>query len=279
MRMKIMKPVKIQDFTIGRGEPLVAMCGPCVIEGEEESIRAALFLQKLFGSKKIPLIFKSSYDKANRSAITSFRGPGLHEGLRILRRVKEETGLPVVTDVHSPEEARAAAEVCDILQIPAFLCRQTDLIAAAARTPAAVSVKKGQFMSPWDMANVVEKISSCNNERIILIERGTSFGYNNLVVDMRSLGIMQEHGFPVCFDATHAVQLPGALGKESGGERQHIALLARAAVAAGIQSLFLEAHPRPSDAKSDASTQLPFEQLPALLDELILLHDIVRRAL
>jgi 2-dehydro-3-deoxyphosphooctonate aldolase (KDO 8-P synthase) len=270
-----MQPVTIGNITIGQQQPLAFMCGPCVIEGEDACLQAAHFLQRLFASKGIPLIFKASYDKANRSSSLSHRGPGLEEGLRILARVKAETGLAVVTDVHSPEEARAAAEVCDLLQIPAFLCRQTDLIVAAAETGAAVSVKKGQFMAPWDMGNVVAKIRAAGNERIILIERGCSFGYNNLVVDMRSFPVMQGFGVPVCFDATHAVQLPGALGNQSGGECHHVPLLARAAVAAGVQCLFLETHPDPVNAKSDAATMLPFEVLPALLDQLVQLHAIV----
>lgn len=267
-----MKTVEIDKIKIGKGESLVAMCGPCVIEGEDECLRAAEHLKNVFQAKDMPFIFKSSYDKANRTGAHSFRGPGLEEGLRILERVKKELGLALVTDVHSESEAAAAGEICDILQIPAFLCRQTDLILAAAQTGRAVSVKKGQFMAPQDMAQVVEKIRSCKNEKVILVERGTSFGYHNLVVDMRSLEIMRESGVPVCFDATHAVQLPGALGKESGGERRFVPLLARAAVAAGVECIFLEAHPHPQSAKSDAATQLPFDLLPQLLDKLLQLH-------
>lgn len=270
-----MRSVKVRGIEIGRGKPLVVMCGPCVIESEEGCLKAASFLAELFEAKGVPLIFKSSYDKANRSAGDSFRGPGVDEGLRILERVRKETGLPVVTDVHTVEEAKAAGEVCDLLQIPAFLCRQTDLVVAAAATKVPVSVKKGQFMAPWDMGNVVDKIRSVGNQNAILVERGTSFGYNNLIVDMRSLAAMQELGVPVCFDVTHAVQLPGGLGKQTGGERHYVPLLARAAVAAGIQSLFIEAHPDPSQAKSDAATMLPFAQLPALLDQVVALHNLV----
>jgi 2-dehydro-3-deoxyphosphooctonate aldolase (KDO 8-P synthase) len=260
--------VPVKNFFIGKGERLAIMSGPCVIESEEHCLRAAETLKQMFAKHSLNLIFKSSYDKANRSSYHSFRGPGLHEGLRILEKVKTEFDLPVVTDVHSPEEALAVGQVCDIVQIPAFLCRQTDLIAAAAQTGAVVSVKKGQFLAPWDMSNVVKKITAFNNQKIILVDRGTTFGYNNLVSDMRSIPIMQQFGFPVCYDATHAVQKPGGLGEMSGGDREFIPVLAKAALAAGADCLFMEAHPNPSEAKSDAASVLDFKELEKMLPKL-----------
>ncbi len=269
-------PVNIQDFIIGEGQPLTILTGPCVIEGESACMEAAHFLKELFEPRQIRLIFKSSFDKANRSSISSYRGPGIEEGLRILERVKKELGLPVVTDVHSPAEALAAGSVCDMIQIPAFLCRQTDLLVAAGKSGAAVNIKKGQFMAPWDMKQVVDKVRSTGNERIILTDRGTSFGYNNLVSDMRALAIMQGFGVPVCFDATHSVQLPGGKGGESsGGQREFVALLARAAVAAGCHSLFIEAHPNPSEGMSDKDSMLPFSEFAPLLDQLERIHHAV----
>lgn len=272
-----MQPVPVKDFFIGPNQPLAVMCGPCVIESESHCLRAAEQLKKIFEAQDIPLIFKSSYDKANRTSHRSFRGPGIHEGLRILARVKQELDLPVVTDVHSPEEAKVAGEVCDMLQIPAFLCRQTDLIVAAANTGAVVSVKKGQFMAPWDMSNVVEKIRETGNQKIILVDRGTCFGYNNLVSDMRAIPIMQRFQVPVCFDATHSVQLPGGQGTSSGGEREFVGILAKAAVAVGANCLFMEAHPDPAKAKSDAAVVLPFADLPLLLNQLNQLYHVVNR--
>lgn len=270
-----MQNVQVKDFYIGKGQPLVVMCGPCVIESEDHCLRAAEHLKKIYSKLKIPLIFKSSYDKANRSSHRSFRGPGQKEGLRILARVKREFDLPVVSDIHSPEEAEAASEVCDLLQIPAFLCRQTDLIVAAAKTGAVISVKKGQFMAPWDMGNVVDKIRETGNSKVILVDRGTCFGYNNLVSDMRAIPVMQKFNVPVCFDATHSVQLPGGLGTSSGGEREFIPILAKAAVAAGANCLFMEAHPDPSNAKSDAPLVIPFADLPFLLEQLKSLYHII----
>lgn len=271
-----MKRVPVKDFWIGKGEKLVVMCGPCVIESEEHTLNSAKELKRIFASKGIPLIFKSSYDKANRSSFHSFRGPGIEEGLRILEKVKNEFDLPVVTDVHSPEEATMAGAVVDCVQIPAFLCRQTDLIYAAGKTGAVVSVKKGQFLAPLDMRNVVEKVHSSGNDKVLLVERGTTFGYNNLVCDMRSIPMMQSLGVPVVFDATHAVQLPGGLGTSSGGERQYIAPLAKAAVAAGANCLFMEAHPDPEHAKSDKASVLDFKALPALLDQLLKIYEAVQ---
>lgn len=270
-----MRQIKVKNFRIGSGHPLAVMCGPCVIESESHSLQSAEELKKIFDSCSIPFIFKSSYDKANRSSMHSFRGPGLEKGLKILEKIKRELDLPVVTDVHSPEEARAAGSVCDILQIPAFLCRQTDLIVAAAETQAVISVKKGQFMAPWDMGNVVHKIHETGNKNVILIDRGTTFGYNNLVCDMRAIPAMQSFQVPVCFDASHAVQLPGGLGTTSGGERKYIPTLAKAAVAAGADCLFIEAHSDPENAKSDAATVMPFHQLKDLLPMLKRLHEVV----
>ncbi len=254
-------PLCIHHLELGSVKQLVVMSGPCVIESETHCLRAAETLKNMFLKHGVGLIFKSSYDKANRSSGESFRGPGLEEGLRILQKVQREFALPVVTDVHTVEEARAAGEVCEIVQIPAFLCRQTDLVLAAAQTGAVVSVKKGQFLAPWDMQNVVEKITSTGNEKIILVERGVTFGYNNLVVDMRSIPWMQKIGYPVCFDATHAVQKPGGLGKMSGGDREEIPCLAKAALGAGADLLFLESHDHPSQAKSDAATVMAFSEL------------------
>lgn len=269
-----MRRVPIRDFCIGEGQPLVVMCGPCVIESEDHCLKAAEELKRIFAPRKMRLIFKSSFDKANRSSIRSFRGPGLQEGLRILERVSRELDLPIVTDIHTPEDAAAAGEVCDILQIPAFLCRQTDMLVAAAQTGRIVSVKKGQFMAPWDMGNVVEKVHATGNPKVILVDRGTTFGYNYLVNDMRCIPIMQKLGVPVCFDATHSVQIPGGKGNASGGEREFIAPLAKAAIAAGADCLFMEAHPDPAHAKSDADSVLDFKALPDLLLTLERLYEI-----
>lgn len=263
-----MKKVPIKDFCIGEGEPLALISGPCVIESEELTLRIAEQLKQIVEKRGLNLIFKASFDKANRSSHSGFRGPGLEEGLKILSRVKREFDLPVTTDIHSEEQAKAAGAVCDMLQIPAFLCRQTDLVVAAAATQAVVSVKKGQFMAPWDMSNVVEKIEQAGNDKILLIERGATFGYNNLVSDMRSIPIMQKFGYPVCFDATHSAQLPGGLGTATGGQREFIPVLARAAVAAGANCLFMECHPEPAKSKSDAATIYDIHQLPKLLDQL-----------
>jgi 2-dehydro-3-deoxyphosphooctonate aldolase (KDO 8-P synthase) len=248
---------------------LTCFCGPCVIEGADPLFEAAEQLATLFEGSGASLIFKSSYDKANRSSITSYRGPGLDEGLALLRGVKERFGLRVTTDVHSPEEARAAADVCDIIQIPAFLCRQTDLLVAAAKTPATVNVKKGQFLAPWDMRHVVAKLEEGGKRDIILTERGATFGYNNLVADMRAIPIMQQLGYPVCFDATHSIQLPGAAGTASGGTAEFIPHLAKAALAAGADLLFIEAHPSPEKALCDSASQLSFKRLAELLPALV----------
>ncbi|MBA3722714.1 MAG: 3-deoxy-8-phosphooctulonate synthase [Parachlamydiaceae bacterium] len=272
-----MKKIPIKNFWIGPKAPFVVMSGPCVIESEDHCLKAAETLKKMFSKHDVKLIFKSSYDKANRSSFHSFRGPGLDEGLRILERVQKEFDLPVVTDIHSPEEATAAGQVCEILQIPAFLCRQTDLVVAAAQTNAIISVKKGQFLAPWDMKNVIHKIISAGNDKIILVDRGTTFGYNNLVSDMRGISIMQKFEFPVCFDATHAVQKPGGLGDMSGGDREFIPILAKAALAAGANCLFMESHPNPSEAKSDAASVLDFNELDLLLPQLKELYELIQK--
>lgn len=263
----VVRPLKVGSVVIGPKKPLAVICGPCVIESEEHALSCAVELQKIFSHADLPWIFKASYDKANRSSYSSFRGPGLDEGLRILEKIGKELGVAVTSDIHGIHEVAAAGAVCDLLQIPAFLCRQTDLIVAAARQQKPMSIKKGQFMAPWDMGNVVDKIESAGNKDILLIERGSSFGYNNLVCDMRSIPVMQKLAVPVCFDATHAVQLPGSQGGYSGGQREYVETLAYAAIAAGCNCLFIEAHPDPDNAKSDKSTVLPFSQLEKFLQK------------
>lgn len=260
--------------TVGGGAlpTLPVIAGPCVVESEERTLETAHVLAAMAERLGLPLVFKSSFDKANRSSIGTFRGPGLEEGLRVLRLVKEETGLPVLTDVHEPGQCAAAAEVCDVLQIPAFLCRQTDLVVAAARTGRAVNVKKGQFMAPDGMRRIVDKARSAGNDRVTVTERGVSFGYHNLVVDMRSFAMMQDEGIAVIYDVTHSLQLPGAAGEESGGLRRYAEPLARAAVAAGADGLFLEVHPDPDRALSDRAVQLDPERAEALLRSLIALR-------
>lgn len=258
---------EVRGQVIGRSRFFV-IGGPCVIESESLVLRVAHFLKQTCGALGIPCIFKSSYDKANRTSIVSFRGPGMEAGLAILDRVRSETGLPILTDAHSVDEIEAAARTVDILQIPAFLARQTDLLVAAGRTGKPVNIKKGQFLAPWDMAQAVDKVRRTGNERILLTERGTSFGYNNLVVDMRSLSIMAETGCPVVFDATHSVQLPGGQGTSSGGQRQYVAPLASAAVAAGAHGVFLEMHEDPDRALCDGPNSLALKDVPALLERL-----------
>ncbi len=268
------RPVAVGPITIGGGSPLVLIGGPCAIEDERHALMAAERLAALAAKHRVPFIYKSSYDKANRSSVNSYRGPGLVEGLRILRKVRETVGVPVLSDVHQVSEVDPAAEVLDVIQIPAFLCRQTDLLLAAAATGKPVNVKKGQFVAPRDMRNVVDKILSKGNEAILLTERGTSFGYNNLVVDMRGLAVMRDLGYPVVFDATHSVQLPGGAGDRSGGERKYVPALARAAVAAGIDALFMEMHEDPDrtlpDGRplTDGPNMLRIDDLPRLLDEI-----------
>ena len=259
------QPVKIGNVSCGPGLPLLWILGPCVIESHELTLRIAENLRTMAEKLRIPVIFKASFDKANRSSGRSFRGPGLQEGLKTLEAVKRNTGLSVTTDVHERDQVDAAAQVCELLQIPAFLARQTDLILAAGRSGVAVNVKKGQFMAPWDMRNVVAKMAEVGNRRLLLTERGASFGYNTLVSDMRSIPWMQELGCPVIFDATHSVQMPGGQGDRSGGDRRMIPPLARAAVAAGCDGVFLETHPRPDDALSDGPNMIALDDLPALV--------------
>jgi len=276
------RAVRIGGVTIGGGAPLALIGGPCAIENEKHALMVAERLQRMTADARVPFIYKSSYDKANRSSIRAYRGPGLAEGLRILRSVKEKTGLAVLSDVHDVAEVAPAAEVLDVLQVPAFLCRQTDLIVACARSGRPVNVKKGQFVAPRDMANVVEKVRASGSEALLLTERGTSFGYNNLIVDFRGLPIMRAFGYPVIFDATHSVQLPGGQGDRSGGERQYVQALARAAVAVGVDGLFMEMHEDPDrtleDGRplSDGPNMLPLKDLPALLAELIEIDRLVK---
>lgn len=270
------KEIKIGGVRIGGNNPLVLIAGPCVIESEKTTIKVACKLSEIAEKIGIPLIFKSSYDKANRSSKDSFRGPGLKEGLRILKNVKKETGLPVLSDVHNIDEVKMASEILDILQIPAFLCRQTDLIMAVARTGKTVNIKKGQFLAPWDIKNIIEKVISAGNKNIIITERGVSFGYNNLVADMRALPIMSALGYPVAFDATHSTQFPGGLGKSSGGERGMVPYLARAAVATGCDALFLEVHECPEKALCDGPNMMRMKDLPNLLNDIKKIDKIVR---
>jgi 2-dehydro-3-deoxyphosphooctonate aldolase (KDO 8-P synthase) len=257
---------------IGGGKPLVFFLGPCAIEGPAVSLRAARFLRRAAEKAGVPVVFKSSFDKANRSSLSGYRGPGLEEGLRVLRAVKEETGLPVISDVHEAAQAAPAAEVLDVLQVPAFLCRQTDLVLACGRTGKPVNVKKGQWMAPEDMGNVRDKIASTGNRSVLLCERGTAFGYRNLVVDMRGLVTMRALGQPVVYDAGHSVQRPGGLGTASGGDRGMILHLAKAAVAVGVDGVFLECHEDPDRALSDGPNSFPLREVPRLLDTLLAVH-------
>jgi len=266
----------VGDVTFGGGRPFVLIAGPCVMEGEEHTLNIARHLLQLKSELGIQVVFKASFDKANRTSVSAYRGPGLEEGLRILAKVRQQTGLPIVSDIHEVGQVEPAAKVLDILQIPAFLCRQTDLLLAAGRSGKVVNIKKGQFLAPWDMANAVAKISSTGNDRILLTERGTSFGYNNLVVDMRALAIMRDMGCPVVFDATHAVQLPGGAGTSSGGQRQFVAALSRAAVAVGIDGLFWEVHPDPDRALCDGANSLPLAEVKTVLEELLAIDAIIK---
>lgn len=261
------------NLTIGDQCPLTLFGGPCVIESEEFSLKMATEIKKVCDRLGVNFVFKSSFDKANRTSINSFRGYPIEEGLRILQRVKDEVGVPIVTDIHLPHQAAIAAEVADILQIPAFLCRQTDLLLAAAATGKAINVKKGQFLAPWDMKNVVTKLETSGNNRIMLTERGTSFGYNTLVVDFRSLPQMRALGYPVVFDATHSVQMPGGQGTKSGGQREFVPYLAKAAAAIGIDALFMEIHEDPDRALSDGPNMIPLAQLETVLQQILLVHN------
>ena len=266
----------IAGLQLGRPAPLFLIAGPCVIESESHALALAAELSRQARVAGIPYIFKASYDKANRSSPRGFRGPGLETGLRALARIKAELGLPILTDIHQPHEAQPVAEVADILQIPAFLCRQTDLLAAAARTGRPVNLKKGQFLAPWDMRGALEKILAEGNDRVILTERGSSFGYNNLVVDFRSFALLRDLGAPVVFDVTHSLQLPGAAGDHSGGQPQFIEMLARAGVAAGVDGLFLEVHEQPERALSDGANALPLARFSGLLQEIQKLQTALR---
>jgi len=267
----------IGKIKLGAGAPLFLIAGPCVIESEGHALMMAEKLGAVAGEHGVPYIFKASYDKANRTSVASYRGPGLKNGLKILAKIKKRTGLPVLTDVHQASEVEAAAEVCDILQIPAFLSRQTDLLVAAGKSGRVVNIKKGQFLSPAEMGNAAEKVASTGNEKIILTERGNSFGYQNLVVDMRSFPIMRKFGYPVVFDVTHSVQLPGGEGKSSGGQPEFIEPLARAGVAAGVDGIFLEVHDNPAKARSDGSNALPLGQFRALMEKIVALGALVRK--
>ncbi len=270
------KEVRVGSVTFGGRRPLVLIAGPCVIESEAACLETAGFLKELSQSLGIPFVFKSSYDKANRSSLRSYRGPGLVKGLEILGRVKRELRVPVLSDVHRFEEVGAAAKVLDVLQIPAFLCRQTDFVLAVAETGKGVNVKKGQFLAPWDVGNILEKIESTGNQSILLTERGTSFGYNNLVADMRSLVILRAMGYPVVYDVTHSLQLPGGQGTSSGGQREFISALARAGVAVGVDGLFMEVHPNPGAALCDGPSSQPLDSLRPLLEQLIALDRMVK---
>jgi 2-dehydro-3-deoxyphosphooctonate aldolase (KDO 8-P synthase) len=268
--------VTVGDIAIGGNRPFVLIAGPCVIESEGSTLEAAATLKQISSNLAIPFLFKSSFDKANRSSATSYRGPGMKEGLRILGRVSRELKLPVVSDIHRFEEIGPAADVLDVLQIPAFLCRQTDFVVAAAKTGRVVNIKKGQFLAPWDIKNAADKAASAGNSRVLITERGVSFGYNNLVADMRSLPIIRELGYPVVFDATHSVQLPGGAGTASSGERKFVPPLARAAAAAGIDALFMEVHACPDKALCDGPNMLSLEELPALLKQVQQIDRIVK---
>jgi len=270
------KRISIGELHIGGGMPVAVIAGPCVIESRESALRHATALKEKADRVGIPYIFKSSYDKANRSSVQSFRGPGLKKGLEILADVKEKLGVAVLTDVHEIDQVVPVKEVVDILQIPAFLCRQTDFVVAVANSGKVVNVKKGQFLAPWDMRNIVEKIRSTGNEQILLTERGVSFGYNNLVSDMRSLVVMGELGYPVVFDATHSLQLPGGLGHASGGERKYIPALARAAVAAGVDALFMEVHEDPDHALSDGPNSLNLNDFERLLQSVKAIDNLAK---
>jgi 2-dehydro-3-deoxyphosphooctonate aldolase (KDO 8-P synthase) len=261
------------------GSSLFLIAGPCVIESEAHAVKMAEEISAVACKLQIPYIFKASYDKANRTSLHSFRGPGLEQGLRILKKIKKETGLPVLTDVHEAKDVPAVADAVDVVQIPAFLCRQTDMLVAAAKHAKSINIKKGQFVSPWDMRHAVEKVRASGNDNVFLTERGSSFGYNNLVVDMRSLAIMRQFA-PVVFDATHSVQLPssGSGGKAvSGGQPEYIPLLARAAVAAGVDGIFMEVHDNPAEAKSDGANALPLAELESVLNELLAIRNALKR--
>ena len=270
------REIRITDVTLGGKNPLFIIAGPCVIENEDTVFATAKSLKEICGNAGLPLLFKSSYDKANRTSISSFRGPGIEKGLRVLSEVRSKFSLPVISDVHSTEEVKIASGVLDMLQIPAFLCRQTDLILAASNTGKPVNIKKGQFLAPWDVRNIIDKFTSTGNKNICITERGTSFGYNNLVVDFRSIPIMRSYGYPVIFDVTHSLQLPGGMGKSTGGQREFAESLARAAVAAGIDGLFMEVHPDPQRALCDGPNMIRLDEVATLLDDVKAIYGLVR---
>ena len=274
-----MNQVKVGNYTIGGGEKLTLLAGPCVLEGLDRCLLIGRTIKEICQRLDINYVFKASFDKANRSSYHSFRGPGLKKGLEMLKTIKEELGVPVVTDIHETNQAKPVAEVADILQIPAFLCRQTDLLHAAAQTGKVVNVKKGQFLAPEDMRNVVDKLHESGCDQMMLTERGASFGYNNLVVDMRSLPIMRSFGYPVVFDGTHSVQLPGGAGTTSSGNREYVEYLVRAAIGVGIDALFLEVHDNPEEALSDGANMVYLDKLEDLLKDALAIHEIVRKKL
>ena len=269
------KSINIANLKIGQGAPLVLIAGACVVEDYETTREIAAYLKEATEKLEMPFIFKASYDKANRTSLSDFRGPGLTEGLRVLTEIKKEFSLPILSDVHRISEISAAQRVLDIIQIPAFLCRQTDFIVEVAKSSRVVNIKKGQFLAPWDIVNVVEKIASAGNRRILITERGTMFGYNNLVVDFRGFMIMRQTGYPVIFDATHSVQLPGGAGTRSGGQREYAPVLARAAVAAGVDGVFMEVHTNPEQALCDGPNSLKLDTIYNLLSRLKTIHDTI----
>jgi 2-dehydro-3-deoxyphosphooctonate aldolase (KDO 8-P synthase) len=274
-----MRKVNVGGIKIGGGEPFVLIAGPCVIESEKLTRKVAASLKEITAELGIPLIFKSSYDKANRTSLSSFRGPGLEKGLKILQGIREDFGIPVLSDVHRFEEIGKASEVLDVAQIPAFLCRQTDFVIELARHARVVNIKKGQFLAPWDVENVVQKVLAAGNRNILITERGASFGYNNLVSDMRSIPILRRMGYPVVFDATHSVQLPGGTGEASGGDRAMAVYLARAAVAVGVDALFLEVHPDPDRARCDGPNSLVLDTMRELLSTLKAIDSLAKQAM
>lgn len=273
-----MKRIKIGDFVAGDNKPFILIAGPCVLENEKSAMDTAGYLKKLTTKLEIPFVFKASYDKANRTSLKSYRGPGAKKGLAILKNIKDELNLPILSDVHRFEEIDNAAKILDVLQIPAFLCRQTDFIIEIAKKARVINIKKGQFLAPWDVANIIEKAKSVKNDNIMITERGASFGYNNLVFDIRSLPIMREMGYPVIFDATHSVQLPGGKGTSSGGQREMVKYLARAAVAAGVDGLFFEVHRDPEKALCDGANSLYLDELENLLKTLKQIDSLIKKS-
>jgi 2-dehydro-3-deoxyphosphooctonate aldolase (KDO 8-P synthase) len=270
------KGIKLGSIRIGGGAPLVLIAGPCVIESEQLCLSVAKTIKAISQDLDIPFIFKSSYDKANRTSIDSFRGPGLKKGLRVLAKIKEKLSIPVLSDVHCKEELKQASRILDVIQIPAFLCRQTDLLLAAVKTGKVINIKKGQFLAPWDILSIIRKTEAAGNKSILITERGVSFGYNNLVSDFRALAIMRDFGYPVIYDATHSVQLPSSLGKASGGQRNFVPGLARAAVAFGCDGLFIETHPHPDKAPCDGPNMIDLKQLERLLKQVKSIEKVLR---